>query len=186
MVLSVPERRFARLQPGNPTDQPTGVTSVPADGMCLSAFLVIRPDGHPGEVLMGRLAPSADWATIGGLDAERVARVGRRWMLPSSQLLLFESPIEAAARIAREQLGVPVPGLQGPSVFSEAYRRPGSDGDPHWDLHFIFEGRWPTTRFPASAPFAELAFVDVGRTSRTEIGRAQADVLALLGLTATP
>ncbi|MFY9716544.1 MAG: hypothetical protein WAK40_01215 [Thermoplasmata archaeon] len=179
------ERRFARLRAGSLTEHP-GSVAVPDDGMCLSAFLVVRPEGRSGEVLLGRLDPSADWATIGGLDPGRVAQVGNRWMLPSSQLLFFESPTEAAGRIAREQLGVPLPGLTGPVTFSEAYRRPGSAGDPHWDLHFVYEARWPTARFPAARPFAELAFVEAARTSRTEIARSQADILALVGLATGP
>jgi len=154
--------------------------------MCLSVFLVVEPVGRPGHVLLGRIDPTADWATVGGLDPGRVERVGRRWMLPSSQLLLFESPDEAATRIAREQLGVSLPGLAGPTVFSEAYRSAGTDGDPHWDLHFVYRAQWPGDRFPASAPFAELEFVDLARTSRTEIARAQADVLELVGLRAAP
>jgi hypothetical protein len=181
----MPERRFARLWAGS-RPEPPGSTAVPDDGMCLSAFLVVRPEGRSGAVLLGRLDPAADWAKIGGLDAGRVARVGNRWMLPSSQLLLFESPTEAAERIAREQLGVPLPGLTGPVTFSEAYRRPGPAADPHWDLHFVYEARWPTAEFPAAAPFAELGFVEAARISRSEIARSQADILALVGLATAP
>ncbi|HTP54110.1 MAG TPA: NUDIX hydrolase [Thermoplasmata archaeon] len=179
------ERRFARLRAGGLAGHP-GAAEVPYDGMCLSVFLIVRPEGRSGEVLLGRIDPSADWATIGGLDPGRVAQIATRWMLPSSQLLFFESPTEAAERIAREQLGVPLPGLTGPATFSEAYRRPGSAGDPHWDLHFIYEARWPTARFPASRPFSELAFVEAARTPRAEIARSQADILALVGLATAP
>jgi len=179
------ERRFARLRRGAGPDHP-GTVDLPDDGLCLSAFLVVRPEGRGGEVLMGRLNPAADWATIGGLDPGRISRIARRWMLPSSHLLFFESPNEAADRIAREQLGVQLPGLTGPRTFSETEDRPGPDRDPHWDLHFVFEARWPSARFPPSPTFAELAFVDVGRTPRAEIARGQADVLALVGVDAAP
>ena len=178
-------RRFARLRADPGPDHP-GTSAVPDDGMCLSAFLVVRPEGRAGEVLMGRIDPAADWATIGGLDPGRVARIARRWMLPSSQLLLFESPTDAADRIAREQLGVPLPGLTGPATFSEAYRRPGATGDPHWDLHFVYEARWPSDRFPPSRAFAELGFVRTATLPRAEIARAQADVLALVGVRVAP
>ncbi len=176
-------RRFARLalEPGG------GRSPLPDDGMCLNAFLVLRPAGHAGRVLMGRIDPKAPWEEIGGLDAERVGRIGERWMLPSSQLLLFESPADAARRIVREQLGTSVSDLRGPAVFSDPYARPESGKtDPHWDLHFVFEGRWPEERFPPSRAFVELAFVDVARTARAQIARAQADVLELVGLSPAP
>ena len=177
-----PARRYARLRPGATPDAP-GASVVPDDGMCLSAFLVLRPVGRAGEVLMGRINPEAPWAWIGGLDPQRVARIGARWMLPSSQLLLFESPVDAVRRIVHEQLETSLPDLRGPVVFSEAYRREGSERrDPHWDLHFVFEGRWPEARLPKSTAFRELAFVDVARTPRADIARSQADVLELLGL----
>jgi hypothetical protein len=181
----VTERRFARLRRGAGPDHP-GTLDLPNDGMCLSTFLVVQPEGQAGRVLMGRLDPTADWATIGGLDPARLGQIARRWMLPSSQLLFFESPTESAARIAKEQLGLALPGLTGPRTFSEAYARPGAAGDPHWDLHFVFEGRWPSPRFPRAKPFAELEFVDVARTPRAEIARSQADVLALVGLATAP
>jgi ADP-ribose pyrophosphatase YjhB (NUDIX family) len=180
----VDERRFARLR--RATDPAPDAVDVPDDGMCLSAFLLVRPEGRDGEVLLGRLAPAADWARIGGLDAARVARVGDRWMLPSSQLLLGEPPTEAAARIAREQLGVTVPTLVGPSVYSEAYRRSPGPRDAHWDLHFVFHGRWPTASFPPSPAFRELAFIDVARLPRAQIARSQGDVLELAGLVPAP
>jgi hypothetical protein len=179
-------RRFARFRQGAAPEHP-GSSAVPDDGMCLSAFLLLRPTGHGGEVLMGRINPEAPWERLGALDPARVAQIGHRWMLPSSQLLLFESPTEAVRRIVHEQLGTALPDLRGPAVFSESYRRNDpAKADPHWDLHFVFEGRWPETRFPRSRAFTELAFVDVARTPRSEIARAQADVLELVGLSSAP
>jgi hypothetical protein len=179
-------RRFARLTDAA-TPEGNGYVHVPNDGMCLNAFLILRPNGRGGEVLMGRLNREAPWDRIGGLAPERVTRIGHRWMLPSSQLLLFESPSEAVRRIVHEQLGATLSDLRGPAVFSESYRRPGADrSDPHWDLQFVFEGRWPEARFPQSRAFTELAFVDIARTPRGEIARSQADVLELVGLSPAP
>jgi hypothetical protein len=179
-------RRYARLRAGDPSAHP-GAVAVPDDGMCLSAFLVVRPADRPGDVLLGHLDPAADWARIGGIDPSRLAQIGERWMLPSSQLLLFESPATAAERIATEQLGTNLPGLEGPRIFSEAYRRPGGTAaDPHWDLQFVFEASWPSRTFPTSPAFRELAFVEIARTPRASIARSQADVLELVGLAAAP
>jgi ADP-ribose pyrophosphatase YjhB (NUDIX family) len=174
-------RRFTRLRPGSVAAVP-GASVVPDAGMCLSVFLVLTSPDQDRAVLMGRIDPSAPWDEIGALDAGRASAVGDRWMLPSSQLVFFESPEEAARRILKEQLGrSPIP-LEGPAVFSEAYRRPtSSDADPHWDFHFVFRGRWPSSTPPRSPAWRELAFVDVGRVDPATIARSQGDVLALVG-----
>ncbi|HUI38922.1 MAG TPA: hypothetical protein VLY85_04750, partial [Thermoplasmata archaeon] len=175
-------RRFARLRPAAAPEDP-GISAVPSRGLCLSAFLILRSPSNPRAVLLGRLDPTADWTTIGGLDPGRLAAVGTGWMLPSSQLVLFESPQEAAVRIVREQLESAPPELAGPRVFSEAYGRPDVPGqDLHWDLHFVFEGTWPSARPPRARPFAALEFVDVGTISSGDVARSQADVLELVGL----
>jgi len=132
---------------------------------------------------MGLVDPSAPWSEIGGLDAARASALGDRWMLPSSQLVFFESPQDAAQRILKEQLASPPIPLDGPAVFSEAYRRPGSPAsDPHWDLHFIFRGRWPSSTPPRAPAWRQLEFVDIAKTPSSEIARNQGDVLALAGL----
>jgi len=181
----VTDRRFCRFH-GAPPAGSSDTSPLPNDGMCLSAYLIVRPDGRDREVLLGRLDPGADWARIGGLDARRVARIGRRWMLPSSQLLLFESPDDAVHRIADEQLGFSPGPVDGPRVFSEAYARPESPGDPHWDLQFVYTARWRDGALPRAPGFSELAFVDVATTPRDAIARSQADVLALAGIETAP
>jgi 8-oxo-dGTP pyrophosphatase MutT (NUDIX family) len=179
-------RQFARLRRGN-TPESTDVSVVPDEGMCLSAFLVIRRPGTPGEVLLGRMDPTADWLEIGGLGPDRVARFGSAWVLPAGQLLLFESPDDAARRLARELLGVELGSLPTPRVFSEAYSRPGGKGnDPHWDLHFVYEVPWPEGRPLRARPWKELAFVPVAKTPRSAFGRNHGDVLELVGLPPAP
>jgi hypothetical protein len=175
-------RRFTRFRPGTTSETPV-YSVVPDDGMCLSAFVVIHPPSDSRRVLLGRIDPRAPWLALGALDATRAAAVGEQWMLPSSQLLLFESPSDAAQRVVREQLeGGPL-ALEGPAVFSEAYRRTGSTAhDPHWDVHFVFRGRWPSDHAPRASPWKELAFVDLAAIHGTELARGQGDVLTLAGL----
>ncbi len=176
------ERRFTRFQSGAASEA-EGRFAVPDDGLCLSTFLILHPLHEPGRVLLGRVDPRAPWDQLGSLDAARIHSIAQRWMLPSSQLLFFESPAESAHRIAKEQLESPLPPMEGPLVFSEQYRRPSSTGrDAHWDLHFIFSGTWPTPDAPKASPWLELAFLTVAETSRTEIARSQGDILDLAGL----
>jgi ADP-ribose pyrophosphatase YjhB (NUDIX family) len=176
------ERRYARFRRAPLADFP-GSSEVPDNGMCLSVFLVLEAPGRDGAVLMGRVDPTAAWWEIGAIDPGRLERIGSRWMLPSRQLLLFESPDEAARRILNEQLGVgPLP-LTGPRVFSDPSDRPGAEGqDPHWDVHFVYRGRWPSAAPPHAKGWTQLQFVDVARTPRGEIARGQGDVLELVGL----
>jgi len=175
------DRRFARLRRA-PLAEFAGASEVPDNGMCLSVFLVLERPDRPGAVLLGRLEPTAPWWEIGAVDPKRLAAVGDRWMLPSRQLLLFESPDQAARAILKDQLGSdPIP-LSGPFVFSDPSDRPASGKDPHWDVHFVFRGRWPTSTAPHHPAWKHLEFVDIASTPRSEISRNQGDVLELVGL----
>jgi len=167
----VTERKFTRF---NPADRPMTTREIPDGGICLSAFLVIGETGHPERVLMGHLDPSAPWDHIGALDPERAEANRQGWMLPSSHLLLGESPQAAAERILKEQLGLPMLELDGPHVYSEVY-----GAKSHWDLHFVFIGqRDQVAQHPA---WSELAFVDVNEAPRDQIARYHEDILALVG-----
>ncbi|MGI0150875.1 MAG: NUDIX domain-containing protein, partial [Thermoplasmata archaeon] len=157
MTEELPPRRFQRLR--READPARGVEGVVRDGMCLSAFVLLGRAGSAGEVLLGRIDPSAPWDRLGGLSAERVRSIGEAWMLPSSHLIEYEAPVEAARRVAREQLELPALPLRGPEVFSEAYHRPGTEPEEHhWDLHFVFRGDWPGGPSARAAPFRELRF----------------------------
>ena len=177
-------RRFARLRPGADLPSP-GYEGVPSDGLCLNVFLVFRPADAPGRVLLGKVDPSGPWEALASLGPDRISRLVDRWLLPASQLLFFESPDEAAARVAKEQLELELADLPSPRVFSETYPRPGSEGkDPHWDLQFVYDLVWPGGRPLRASPWKELALVEVARTPRAQIGRGHADVLELVGVLA--
>src|SRR5437867_9814632 len=112
------ERKFTRFAP---VDRPMTTREIPEGGFCLSTFLVIGRTGRPSQVLMGHLNPSGPWDHIGALDQERAEVNSKGWMLPSSHLMVGESPVAAAERILKEQLGLPMLALNGPHVFSEVY-----------------------------------------------------------------
>jgi ADP-ribose pyrophosphatase YjhB (NUDIX family) len=174
-------RRFARLTRG-PAPLSHGQALVPSDGMCLNAFLVLTDPADPKRVLLGRIAPDPRWEELGGLDPGRVARIGAGWMLPASQLLLFEAPGDAARRLARELLDLDLRISTPPQVFSDPYRRASSESDdPHWDLHFVYVSAGPA-RPPTHPLWRELRYVDVGNTPRAEFARGHGDVLELAGL----
>jgi hypothetical protein len=105
-------------------------------------------------------------------------------MVPSSHILLKESPQEAAKRMMKEQLELEGIVLSGPTVVSETYlpkRFP--DLPSHWDIEFIFRGELTKERIPRSQVWTELAFVNLSRTSKSEMARSHEDVLQSTGLT---
>lgn len=161
---------------------PPRMKDIPEGGLCLSVFLVISRIGNPHEVVMGHINSSADWAHIGALIMKGADEISRDWMLPSSQLIIHESPEEASRRILREQLGLTNQKLEGPLVFSEAYSNgKGWDISPlkHWDLEFIFQGeRMDIAPHPA---WRKLRFVDLEEIREETIARSHEDILAHIG-----
>ena len=176
-------RRFCRFRTeGRPGGD---LEPLPGDGMCLSTFVLLSPEGDPSRVLLGMVRPDAPgWAAAGALDLGRATKSRGRWMLPSSHLMVFESPDEAALRVLREQLGVSGATLRAPTIVSETYGRgPESGPDPHWDLHFIY--RLPV---PAEAPrfpslWERLEFVDPHTLEPSSFARSHGDILNFAGLT---
>ena len=179
------DRRFCRFN--KPADTPFGMPEVPAAGLCLSAFLVITEKGRGNRVLMGHLDPTAPWDHIGALDASRTAVHSKGWMLPSSHLIVKESPQEAARRIAREQLELPDVALAGPQVVSEVYApRRFPDKGGHWDLEFLFRGELDASSMPDPRAWRELRFVDLETTPKSAIARSHEDILESAGLAFGP
>ena len=152
---------------------------VPEGGMCLSVFVVLSKKEQPHSVLLGRLNVTAPWDHIGALDPPRAEANSKGWMLPSSHLVLGESPAAGAARILREQLGLASQTLATPRVFSEAYGRLN-----HWDLSFLYTGE--RTGIAPHPAWRELAFVDTAVAKKEDIARAHEDILADLGRWKSP
>jgi ADP-ribose pyrophosphatase YjhB (NUDIX family) len=173
-------RRFCRFATGRAVAD--GYWDLPPDGLCLSSFVLVSPKGHPGRVLVGKLEPSAPWMRIGALDPRRVSLNASGWMLPSSHLLFFESPEEAARRVLTEQLGLPGVPLAGPLVGSETYRSPRHPEEAmHWDLEFLFRGELGSVDAPSHPAWRELAFVEPAKLPRTAFTRSHEEILETAG-----
>lgn len=171
-----PARTFARWR--REASAGAGYSQIPADGACLSAFLLVRDPANPGRVALGSPSPDAPWEQIGGLDAVRLARIGDHLMLPSCHLMEYESPEAAALRIAIEQLERPDLEITGPLVVSEAYGRPGAESR-HWDLHFLFGANWPSEVPLAARPWKHLAFEDPRTVPRERYARSHDDIVRM-------
>jgi hypothetical protein len=175
-------RRFARFRAGTAPLAP-GYFGLPSDGMCLNVFLVVRAPDDPHRALVGRPAADPRWEEVGALDPPRRERLGDRWMLPCSQLVLLEGPEEAARRIGAEQLGIEITTLPSPTVVSEKYPlHDSAEHDLHWDLHFIYPLLGPP-HLSQSALWKELEYLPIAQTPRSAFGRGHGDILELVGLT---
>lgn len=163
-------------------EETLGIQEIPAGGICLSSFLVLT--NLNGEVLMGKINPDSDWAYYGALDSKRVNWFKEGWMLPSSHLILYESPQEAAKRIAREQLALEELELIGPKVVSEVYDNPRfPDRRNHWDIEFIFTGRLEKDLKKYPELWKELRFIDLRKIPRSSIVRSHDDIIQYSGIT---
>lgn len=177
----VTDRKFCRFNKEVET-MSFGMPEPPEGGLCLSAFLVITDEQNPNSVLMGHLNTKAAWDHIGALDSSRVEIHSKGWMLPSSHLLMYESPQEAAKRILREQLEIPL-ALSGPDVVSETYTPKRFPNLPrHWDIEFIFKGKMSEDNIPKPFAWSKLAFVNLDNAKTTEIARSHEDILQAAGL----
>jgi len=176
----VTDRKFCRFNKQVET-MSFSMPEPPEGGLCLSAFLIITDERNANRVLMGHLNPKASWDHIGALDSSRVDVHSKGWMLPSSHLLVYESPQEAARRILREQLEIDLT-LNGPDVVSETYTpKRFPDLPRHWDIEFIFKGRMSEDHIPKPFAWSELSFVNLDTAERTEITRSHEDILESAG-----
>jgi ADP-ribose pyrophosphatase YjhB (NUDIX family) len=176
------DRRFCRFARTIPEHGYGAVytTEIPEGGLCLSSFLIVTEGG--GRVLMGHLNPRAPWDDMGALDAERVRVHSKGWMLPSSHLMLFESPQEAAQRVLKEQLGMQNIKLSDPMVVAEVGTPKRFPSLPkHWDFEFIFRGKAPSGSPPEHEAWSELRYIDLKQTPRQEIARSHDEVLENAG-----
>ena len=171
------ERRFADFYEDA---LPFQMSSVPEGGMCLSVFLVIwKEDIH--HVLLGKVNKAYDWIKAGALSKESTTRITQRWMLPSSHLLLYESPKDASQRVLKEQLGLDAQELEGPFVFSEVYDAPKYEIKNHWDMEFVFTGKVQSGNDIRHPAWSELKFLDVRKIQDNEFARSHQDILVEIG-----
>ncbi len=171
------ERRFAWFSLTSPR---LGFTAAPEGGFCLSSFLVAL---RQGSILLGRFSSDPSWEHLAGLDEERVEREVKsaHWILPSSHLLIGESPDQCAKRVAEEILllkSYDVRYTTTLNYYEDSSRYPGR---LHWDLCFVY-GLRSDEELKKVNHFSEMRYVSLSEVKHEEIGRGQADILETLGL----
>lgn len=174
-------RRFCRFFK-TPETAPFDMTEIPEDGLCLSAFVLLSPPEHPERVLLGRINPRAPWDHLGAIDGNRLESWKDGWMIPSSHLIVLESPDEAGRRIVKEILGLAPRRLDGPSVVSEVYaHKRYREAKHHWDIGFLYRGGLTEMELGPRPAWTTLKVVDPKSMGAEEMVRAHEDILALAG-----
>ena len=185
------DRRFCRfnkgasISTGRPDFGPLTTTEIPPGGLCLSAFLLVADSAEHEKILMGHLNPKAPWDHIGALDEGRIEVHSKGLMLPSSHLMIRESPFDAAKRISREQLELEdgVAAILQPKVFSDVYKpKRFPELDEHWDIGFVFSTSIPKSKLREHVnAWTDIQFVDPKKIEREEFARSHDDVLRYAG-----
>lgn len=160
---------------------------VPPGGTCLSSFVVVRY-GH--KILVGKMSKPDAWIErffVGPKFAPVYAGSGK-YVIPARHLAWYESPLEAARGVVRDQIQVKAhePKLKLLDAQSHVRGDPSSTSEPpHWDICFVY--RLELTRAQARALntpqwFSELTFRRPSELGPQDFTRGHGDVLALAGV----
>jgi len=161
--------------------------NVPPGGTCLSSF-VVASSGH--DVLVGKMACPEIWIErflVGPKFAPVYTNSGR-YVLPARHLHWYESPLDAAHSVLRDQVGLNVPKrkLHLVEVQSHVSGDVNSKKEPpHWDICFLYRTEVSAkARANLALPewFSELAFRPISALRKDDFTRGHGDVLDMAGM----
>jgi len=163
---------------------------VPPGGVCLSSFVVLR---HGDKILVGKMSKPEIWVErffVGEKFAPTYANSGK-FLLPARHLAWYESPLEAAEGVVRDQLQLKVTKGRLQMIDAQSHVRGdvnSTDQPPHWDICFVFEAKVPerSTMTVKQVPwFTELGFRRLSELTPDDFTRGHGDVLEMAGLLRT-
>ncbi|MDG6999843.1 MAG: NUDIX hydrolase, partial [Nitrososphaerota archaeon] len=150
--MSAPTRKKAQFREGN----------VPPSSVCLSSFVSLSVGQN---ILVGKVTKPEIWVDqffMGEQYAPKIAESGK-YVLPASHLAWYESPLETAERIIKEQTLLPVPKtlkLVGVQSYLSGDKN-DTQNPPHWDICFVYEAKLPKSaakKMKTPEWFAEYGF----------------------------
>jgi hypothetical protein len=163
--------------------------NVPPGGVCLSSFVLVR---NRGMVLVGKMTRPEIWVErffVGEKFAPGYVASGK-YLLPARHLAWYESPLEAAEGVLRDQILLRMPSKDVRFVEVQSHVRgdvSSTEQPPHWDICFVYEVKVPTkvARELKSPPwFKDFRFVPLSSLSVDDFARGHGDVLQEAGLLA--
>ena len=161
--------------------------NVPAGGVCLSSFVIVK---NKKKILVGKMNKPEVWIEkffVGERFAPTYYSSGR-YMLPARHLAWYESPLDAARSVLRDQLTLSVPTRDIALLDVQSHVRGDVDSvEPpaHWDICFVYEVKVSSKvaqKIRTPSWFKELHFVPLSSISVGDFTRDHGDILQEAGL----
>ncbi|HYB75375.1 MAG TPA: hypothetical protein VEC08_00300 [Nitrososphaerales archaeon] len=161
--------------------------NVPPGGTCLSSFVAITSGPH---ILVGKMSKPDIWVErflTGPKFAPTYVKSGK-YILPSRHLAWYESPLEAAQSIIRDQLLLKVPRNKISLIEVQSFVSGdvnNTEEPPHWDICFVYGFEFPsgqTKRLKSLEWFEDLGFRPRASLTADDFTRGHGDVLEQAGL----
>lgn len=155
----------------------------PPGGICLSSFVVVS--NGPG-ILLGKMKNPETWVErffvsqkfVPGYMAEE-----GKYLMPATHLAWYESPLDAADRILREQALVNFPKEKIKLLGVQSHLRGDVNDEknpPHWDICFVYEAKLPTKsagKIKSPDWFDDFGFKPKSKLTTANFLRGHGDVL---------
>lgn len=148
----------------------------PAPTLCLHVFLVSE---GPEGLLVGRRQEPAAWKTLDHIDSSEEVFEWSRLVLPAAHLQVGDTPLEAARRVAVEQLRAASLELRPAGTFSNEQLISFPKPTVRWNLCFVFEADVTLVETPPW--FAELKRIQSRYLRHDLFARLHGDVVADMG-----
>jgi len=161
--------------------------NVPPGGTCLSSFVVVS---NGRNILVGKMARPEIWVQrflVGPTFAPVYAGSGK-YVLPARHLHWYESPLEAALGVMRDQVGLDIPASKISLVDVQSHVSGDINDEeepPHWDICFLYRTQVSNKQAETlKRPewFSELAFKPLRSLKQDHFTRGHGDVLKGAGM----
>jgi len=161
--------------------------NVPPGGTCLSSFVVVS---NGQGILVGKMDRPEIWVKrflVGPAFANRYATSGK-YLLPARHLHWYESPLEAAQSVLRDQVGLDIP--ENKISLAQVQSHVSGDIDdekepPHWDICFVYKtqvSKGVAAKLRRPEWFSELVFKPLRNQKQDDFTRGHGDVLQMAGM----
>ena len=161
--------------------------NVTPGGTCLSSFVIVS-DGK--RILVGKMGRPEIWVErfLVGQNRAPVYASSGKYLLPARHLHWYESPIEAAHSILRDQIGLHVPESKISLLDVQSHVSGDIDDEkepPHWDICFLYKTQVTKSVAEKLRPpewFSELVFKPPSSLKTSDFTRGHGDVLQEAGM----
>jgi hypothetical protein len=162
-------------------------SNVPQGGTCLSSFVVVS---NGRGILVGKMAKPEIWIErflVGPKFAPVYAESGK-YLLPARHLHWYESPLDAAHSVMKDQVRMNVSKDRISMVDVQSHVSGDINDEkepPHWDLCFLYRTELSESggaRLRRPEWFSELVFRPLSSLKRDDFTRGHGDVLETAGM----